>query len=106
MQTTPKPTTMVPPSRQGKKAISGHFDKDVHRQLKVLALEKDTSIQNLLSQALNALFVAEQYAADSVKPISGGYDDFKRGLEDIRKNESDARAELGGTQAAHARLRG
>ena len=56
VETTPKQTTMVPPSRQGKKMISGHFDKDVHRQLKVLALEKDTSIQNLLSQALNALF--------------------------------------------------
>ena len=51
-----KPTAMVPPSRQGKKMISGHFDKDVHRQLKMLALEKETSIQNLLSQALNALF--------------------------------------------------
>lgn len=51
-----KPNPMVPPSRQGKKMISGHFDKDVHRQLKMLALEKDTSIQNLLSEALNALF--------------------------------------------------
>ena len=54
--TTPKPTAMVPPSRQGKKMISGHFDKDVHRQLKMLALERDTSIQSLLSEALNALF--------------------------------------------------
>ena len=53
---TPKPTSMVPPSRQGKKVIQGHFDKDVHRQLKMLALEKDTSIQGLLSEALNALF--------------------------------------------------
>lgn len=53
---TPKPTTIVPPSRQGKKMISGHFNKDVHRQLKMLALEKDTSIQSLLSEALNALF--------------------------------------------------
>ncbi|RKU19906.1 hypothetical protein C6503_07030 [Candidatus Poribacteria bacterium] len=56
VETTPKPAAMVPPSRQGKKMISGHFDKDVHRQLKMLALEKETSIQNLLSQALNALF--------------------------------------------------
>jgi len=56
VETTPKPNPMVPPSRQGKKMISGHFDKDVHRQLKMLALEKDTSIQNLLSEALNALF--------------------------------------------------
>ena len=54
--TTPKPTTTAPPSRQGKKIISGHFTKDVHRQLKMLALEKDTSIQSLLSEALNALF--------------------------------------------------
>ncbi len=53
---TPKPTAAVPPSRQGKKMISGHFDKDVHRQLKMLALEKETSIQSLLSEALNALF--------------------------------------------------
>lgn len=56
VETPPKPTTAVPPSRQGKKMISGHFDKDVHRQLKMLAIEKDTSIQNLLSEALNALF--------------------------------------------------
>ena len=56
VETTPKPTAMVPPSRQGKKMISGHFDKDVHRQLKMLALEQETSIQALLSQALNALF--------------------------------------------------
>ena len=53
---TPKPTAAIPPSRQGKKMISGHFDKDVHRQLKMLAIERDTSIQDLLSEALNALF--------------------------------------------------
>ena len=54
--TPPKPAATVPPSRQGKKMISGHFDKAVHRQLKLLAIEKDTSIQSLLSEALNALF--------------------------------------------------
>ena len=54
--TRPKSTAAVPPSRQGKKMISGHFNKDVHRQLKMLALEKETSIQSLLSEALNALF--------------------------------------------------
>ena len=56
VENTSKLTAAVPPSRQGKKMISGHFDKDVHRQLKMLALEKDTSIQGLLSEALNALF--------------------------------------------------
>ena len=54
VDTTPK--RRVPRSRQGKKMISGHFGKDVHRQLKMLAIEKDTSIQDLLSEALNALF--------------------------------------------------
>ena len=54
--TTSEPVSTIPPSRQGKKMISGHFDKDVHRQLKMLAIERDTSIQNLLSEALNALF--------------------------------------------------
>ena len=54
--TTPNSVGTIPPSRQGKKMISGHFDKDVHRQLKILAIERDTSIQNLLSEALNALF--------------------------------------------------
>ena len=56
VEATPKPTATIPPSRQGKKMISGHFDKDVHRQLKMLAIERDTSIQDLLSEALNALF--------------------------------------------------
>ena len=56
VETAPKSTVAAPPSRQGKKMISGHFDKDVHRQLKMLAIERDTSIQDLLSEALNALF--------------------------------------------------
>ena len=56
VEARPKSAAAVPPSRQGKKMISGHFNKDVHRQLKMLALEKETSIQSLLSEALNALF--------------------------------------------------
>ncbi len=44
------------PSRQGKKLISGHFDKDVHYQLKLLCLETDSTIQDLLAESLNLLF--------------------------------------------------
>ena len=44
------------PSRQGKKLISGHFDKDVHYQLKLLSLETDSTIQQLLADSLNLLF--------------------------------------------------
>lgn len=48
--------TALPPSRQGKKAITGHFDPAVSKQLKQIGLEKDKSIQDLLAEAVNDLF--------------------------------------------------
>ena len=47
----------TPPSRRGKKAVTGHFDPAVPRQLKQLALDNDSSVQALLAEALNDLFV-------------------------------------------------
>lgn len=44
------------PARQGQKMIAGYFDPTVHRQLKMLGVEEDKSIQELLEDALNALF--------------------------------------------------
>lgn len=38
----------VPPSRVGKKAIAGHFDPAVSKQLRQLALEHDTTVQGLV----------------------------------------------------------
>ena len=52
----PKPKNPLPPSRQGKKPVIGYFDKAAHLQLKMLALEKEMSIQALLAEALNMLF--------------------------------------------------
>ncbi len=46
-----------PQSRQGKKAISGFFDPVVSKQLKQLALNQDATVQALLTEALNDLFV-------------------------------------------------
>lgn len=46
----------LPPSRQGKKVISGHFDPAVSRQLRALGLEHDRTVQDLLREALNGLF--------------------------------------------------
>lgn len=43
-------------SRMGKKVIAGHFDPAVLRQLKILAMNQDSSIQRMLSEALNDLF--------------------------------------------------
>jgi hypothetical protein len=54
-----------PPSRIGKKVIAGHFDPVVIRQLKLLAMNHDTSIQVMLSEALNDLF--EKH---NMKPIA------------------------------------
>ena len=47
------------------KVVAGHFDKDVVRQLKQIALNKDQSLQSLLEEALNDLF--EKY---HFKPIA------------------------------------
>jgi predicted HicB family RNase H-like nuclease len=46
----------LPPSRQGKKTIAGHFDPAVSRQLREIALAEDSSVQELLREALNDLF--------------------------------------------------
>ena len=51
--------------RKGTKIVSGHFDLEVNRQLKQIALNHDTTIQKLLAEALNDLFV--KYKA---KPIA------------------------------------
>ncbi|MHC5725740.1 MAG: ribbon-helix-helix domain-containing protein [Nostoc sp.] len=53
-----KTDSKVPPSRRGKKAIVGHFDPVVCKQLKLLAVEQDKSSQALLVEALNLLFEA------------------------------------------------
>ncbi|MCY3743650.1 MAG: hypothetical protein OXH00_21765 [Candidatus Poribacteria bacterium] len=45
------------PSRAGKKPVTVHYDKNAHLQLKILAAEKETSIQALHEEALNDLFV-------------------------------------------------
>jgi hypothetical protein len=44
------------PSRTGKKTVAAHFDPAVSRQLRQLALEEDSSMQELLREAINDLF--------------------------------------------------
>ena len=45
------------PSRVGKKPVTVYYGKEAHLQLKILAAENDTTIQELHEDALNALFV-------------------------------------------------
>jgi hypothetical protein len=45
------------PSRSGKRLIGGHFPPEVAKHLKILAAEEETSVQALLEEALDLLFV-------------------------------------------------
>ena len=54
---TASSSQQVPASRAGKKTIAAHFEPIVSRQLKLIGLERDASMQALLREALNDLFV-------------------------------------------------
>lgn len=54
---TVQKTKPAPPSRRGLKVVSGHFDPAVSRQFRQLALERDETVQGLLAEAINDLFV-------------------------------------------------
>ena len=45
------------PSRKGKKAVVGYFDPAVSRQLKQIALDEETNVQEVLKEAINDLFL-------------------------------------------------
>lgn len=60
----PKPTRPrggvhpVPRTREGKRALTGYFPRDVSRQLKQILIDQDReSIQELLTEAVNDFFV-------------------------------------------------
>jgi len=44
------------PGREGKSNVTGYFPPEVKKQLRLLAAESETTIQNLLAEALNDLF--------------------------------------------------
>ena len=46
-----------PAGRAGRKLVAGHFDPRVARKLKVLAAEEEATVQALLEEALDLLFV-------------------------------------------------
>lgn len=65
LQPTPPPAKQEPepkekfyrPSRDGRRFLGGHFEPKVVRQVKMLAAEDDTTVQALLEEALDLLFV-------------------------------------------------
>ena len=48
--------SLTPSNRIGKKSITGWFDADVLKQLKMIGLDKDMSIQQMVGEALNDYF--------------------------------------------------
>jgi hypothetical protein len=46
----------VAPSREGKKPVTGFFSPEVSRQLKMLGLNQEKTVQELVREALNDLF--------------------------------------------------
>ena len=47
-----------PPSRRGKRHVSGFYEESLWVQLKILGLEKNLTIQEMLGEALNCYFIA------------------------------------------------
>lgn len=70
---TSRSSSSVPPSRQNTRPITGHFPKEVRDQLKILAVERDTTMHNLIAEALNDLFA--KYGKPEVAPTSVRDDD-------------------------------
>ena len=42
--------------REGTRIVSGHFAIPVHRQLRLIAVQEDRTLQDLLTEAINDLF--------------------------------------------------
>lgn len=53
-----------PPSRKGKKLIGGHFDPVVAKQLKMIGVEEDKTVQELVAEGLNYIF--EKYGKNPI----------------------------------------
>ena len=47
-----RPSSPKPPSRVGKKAVTAYVDPELHKTIRRLALEQDTSTQQLLIDAV------------------------------------------------------
>lgn len=49
-------TTARAPSRTGLRAVTCYVKPEAHKQLRMLGLEKGSSVQDLMTEALNDLF--------------------------------------------------
>ena len=66
--------SVIPPplSRAGKRQIAAYFPAAVKKQLKLLTVENDSTVQGLLAEALNDLFA--KYGKPEIAPTETGQD--------------------------------
>ncbi len=58
----------APRTRIGTKQVAAHFPEDVAWQLRALAVDRKTTLQNLLAEALNDLFA--KYGKPEIAPAN------------------------------------
>jgi hypothetical protein len=56
------------PSRERTKPITAHFPKQVRDQLKILGIQQDKTMQDLIAEAFNDLFA--KYGKPEIAPVS------------------------------------
>lgn len=63
----------VPPSRAGRVLIGGHFAPQVQTELKVLAAQERTTVQQLVAEGINAVFARRHrpQIAELTPPAAG-----------------------------------
>ena len=49
-------TEKLPPSRQGKRCLTGWFDPKTHQQVRMIAAKEDKTYEQVLGDGLNLLF--------------------------------------------------
>ena len=48
-------------SREGKRMVAAYFTADIHKSLKMLAVQNDTSIQDIVHEAITTYLKAKGY---------------------------------------------
>lgn len=64
------PKARVPPSRENTKSLTVHVPEAVRRQVKMLAVEQGRNMDDVVSEALNLIFV--KYRKPEIAPRKGG----------------------------------
>ncbi len=65
-----EPKTYQQPGRQSTRPITAHFPKEVRNQLKILAIEQNKTLQDLIAEGFNDLFA--KYGKPEIAPKSRG----------------------------------